>query len=163
MQPVTIARQVGYTLIEILVVLFIIGIVSGVTLLTISHSHHKTVEVFANQLTQTLTLAEEQAMLQPAVLGVSIHNNLLQFSMLKTIANRVTWVPLTDKAFQPVTPNNLAISFHSAAEKENSPQVIISTNGDLTPFTLYVGIKGEKPRYKITGDANGKVTANALS
>lgn len=162
MQLIKIA-EAGYTLIEILVVLFIIGIVSGATLLTISHSHHKAVETFANQLTQTITLAEEQAMLQPAVLGVSIQENTLRFSVLKTTAKQTKWLPLNDAILQQAIPNDLALSFHGETDKKNSPQIIISTNGDLTPFVLYVGMKGEKPRYMIKGDANGNITNLALS
>ena len=42
------------------------------------------------------------------------------------------------------------------------PQIVISTNGDVTPFTIYVGRKGKKPLYAISGDADGNVTSREL-
>ena len=56
----------GFTLIELLVVIFIISIVTSVALLSISRNENKQLEAFTNELVQTVTLAEEQAMLQPS-------------------------------------------------------------------------------------------------
>ena len=51
----------GFTLLELLVVLVIISIVASMAMLTIGHNQNKEMETFTKELTQTLTLAEEQA------------------------------------------------------------------------------------------------------
>lgn len=170
-------REKGYTLIEILIVLFIISIVTTVALLSINRNENKRLEAFANELTQVVTLAEEHAMLQPTVLGLTFNEQSFQFAALKTSINgngekKNNWESLQDNVLgRHVIPNNIELNIEvgnnhltssNDAEKIN-PQIIISTNGDVTPFTIYVGKKGEKPRYVITGDADGNVTNKELS
>lgn len=164
----------GFTLIEILVVLFIISIVTTVALLSIGRSDNKQMESFANELTQSLTLAEEQAMLQPTVLGFTLNQQGFHFASLKTTGQdkKETWVPLTDSLLgKHAVPKNIEVTIKvgSASQAENEeeasarPNVIISTNGDITPFSIYVGKKGQHPRYVIIGDADGNVRSQALS
>lgn len=171
-------QNAGFTLIEVLVVLFIISIVTSVALLTISHNENRKLESFANELAQTLTLAEEQAMLQPSVLGLSLNENTFHFAAYQPDekGKKLAWIPLEDKLLgSHVIPYGIQIdikvdgkaatsSNHDEAETVSAiPQIIISTNGDITPFTIYVGKKGQKPRYAIRGEADGNVTRQLLS
>lgn len=167
------AKQQGFTLIEILVVLFIISIVTSVALLSISRNENKQMETFANQLTQSLTLAEEQAMLQPSVLGFELNETRLEFDSLEINqeTKKSIWVPLTDTILSRQNiPDNIAVSIdingntqpQEETDKHN-PQIIISTNGDITPFSIYVGKKGERPRFVIRGEADGTITSKTLS
>lgn len=163
----------GYTLIEILVVLFIISIVTSVALLTISRNQNKQLEIFANELAQSMSLAEEQAMLQSTVLGLRLDDHSFHFaSMQQTVEGekKTAWTPLQDTILgQHHIPGDIQLAVQVGGQKLSSentkviPQVIISTNGEVTPFTIYVGKKGEKPRYIVTGDADGNITNKALS
>lgn len=166
-------RAAGFTLIELLVVLFIISIVTTTTLMTISHNENRDIETFAKELTQMVSLAEEQAMLEPNVLGISLASNSVRFSSLgkDTETNKSVWLPLEDRTLNNfVIPGNIQVSLEVAGGKvdivngKNAiPQIIISTNGDVTPFVMYVGKKGKKPLYAITADADGNVASTALS
>lgn len=169
----------GFTLIEILVVIFIISIVTSVALLTIGRNENKKIEAFAAELTQLISLAEEQAMLQPQVLGLSIDDQSLQFKGMSQAGEKTSWSVLQDKLLgtrEIPEGIELALRINGEKPKEASsdesdideavkkiPQIIISTNGDLTPFTLYIGKRGQKPRYLITGDADGHLTRQSLS
>lgn len=163
----------GYTLIEILIVLFIISIVTSVALLSISRSQNRQIESFANELTQLLSLAEEQAMLQPNVLGLSIKDDALQFASYQaaTDKKKSVWLPLANSLLSKHSvPNDVDVSIHvngakvsDDEEKNPNPPIVISTNGDMTPFTIYIGKKGEKPRYMIRGETDGKITNKVLS
>jgi len=167
----------GFTLIELLVVLFIISIVSGTVLMTISRSSTKDVQAVANELTQLITLAQEQAMLQSTVLGLNITASSYQFYVYTTAehAKAATWVPLTDDAFKARSiPSDVQLDFTNADKKTSSddeddnnksddekkiqPAIIISTNGDITPFTIYIGKRNAKPMYVIRGESSGNVT-----
>ena len=172
------AADKGYTLIEILIVLFIISIITTVALLSIGRNENKQLESFTNEFIQTLTLAEEQAMLQPTVLGLSLDKQSFHFASLQASIgnnNKTNWEPLNDTLLgKHSIPKNIQISVevgdkhNSSTDNEtkeisNNPQIIISTNGDITPFTIYIGKTGEKPRYAIKGDADGHITNQALS
>lgn len=155
----------GYTLIEILVVLFIISIVTGVGLLSIRYNENKQLESLANKMSETLQLAEEQALLQPMVLGLSIDQEKMQFFQ----SEKNEWLPIQDQILkQQMIPGQfqmvLATKTSQAQEidKKPRPQIIISTNGDITPFTIYLGKKGEKPKFAISGDADGTISTTAL-
>jgi general secretion pathway protein H len=165
----------GYTLIEILIVLLIISIVSSVALISINHNENRQLETFANELTQLLSLAEEQAMLQPSVLGLIIDDQSLRFAAFQSHhenEKKNEWVMLQDDHLLNVQiiPKEINVSFateHTELDHESAsvttPQIIISTNGDLTPFTIYIGRKGKKPRYVIRGEADGRITNQLLS
>jgi len=165
-----LAMTLGYTLIEILIVLFIISIVTTTALLTISHNSNKTMESFADQLMQTLTLAEEQAILQPSVIGLHVDEQSFRFSSLQEEAasQKNTWVPLQDSILgKHRIPNGIEVSVKvdaaSADAEKKNPQIIISTNGEATPFTIYVGKPGEKPLYAIRGEADGSISNKMLT
>ncbi|EKD71210.1 MAG: hypothetical protein ACD_46C00245G0001, partial [uncultured bacterium] len=163
----------GFTLIEILIVIFIISIVTSVAMLSISRNENKQIESFANELTQMLTLAEEQAMLQPSVMGLTFKQQTLQFSALKKASDgKDEWQLLRDNVLgEHRIPDNIEINIDAGGKKINEadevekklPQVVISTSGDLSPFTIYIGKKGKKPRYAIIGSADGKVTNKELT
>lgn len=169
----------GFTLIEILVVIFIISIVTSVALLTIGRNENKKIDAFAIELAQLITLAEEQAMLQPQVLGLLIDDQTLQFKSMHQSGDKTNWIVLEDKILGTrEVPDDIALTLHLAGEKPKEaddektdddetvkqiPQIIISTNGDLTPFSLYIGKRGQKPRYLITGDEDGHLTSQSIS
>lgn len=163
----------GYTLIEILVVIFIISIVSTVTLMTISNNENRDIDTFAKELTQMVSLAEEQAMLEPNVLGITLAHHKLQFASLgkDKETQKSVWLPLNDHVLSGRTiPKNMQVSLEVAGStvklkgmEKSLPQIIFSTNGDVTPFVMYVGKKGKKPRYAITADADGNVSSTQLS
>lgn len=164
--------QRGFTLIEILVVIFIIGIVTGVGLLTISHNENREIKTFATELTQMVSMAEEQAMLQPEVMGVSINPLAVSFSSLKKdrVTEKTTWLPIHDNGLSYYKiPENIEVSLQMDGKLvkldrgSNIPQIIFSTNGDVTPFVMYVGKRGHKPQYAISTDADGGVQNIALS
>lgn len=167
-------RLAGFTLIELLIVMFIISIVTSVALLTISHNENHQMESFTHEITQLLTLAQEQAILEPTVLGLVLTGHSYQFASLEgnTISKNNSWNLLNDTLLGIHTiPDNLQLEMKigNAAIAANNdtntinPQIVISTNGDMTPFTLYIGKKAKKPRYAITGDANGNITYQLLS
>ncbi|HEX4044999.1 MAG TPA: type II secretion system minor pseudopilin GspH [Gammaproteobacteria bacterium] len=170
----------GFTLVEILVVILIVSILTGVALLSLRHNQDQQLAAFTQELTQVMTLAGEQALLQPMVLGLSFDEQKLRFSSYKITIDdeqgeKRGWAPLDDHLLtQRVIPADIQVSMKTVTQDETEtedsikpqqivPQIIMSTNGDMTPFTLYISKKGEAPRYAIIGDANGHITSQALS
>ena len=167
-------KSKGFTLIEILVVMLIISIVTTVALLSIRRNETKEMETLAKNISQMVTFAEEQAMLQSRVLGVAIQSQQLQFASLENSKDnkKTIWHALNDHSLGTYkVPNNVQMTISSGNSKtdidndakELKPQIIISTNGDIIPFTIYLGIKGKKPQYAITGDADGYISTKHVA
>lgn len=161
----------GFTLIEILIVIFIISIVTSVALLTIGHNENKKMETFAKELTQVVSLAEEQAMLQPNILGIAFNDGSLQFLKYAKERDQEVWVPVDDDNINKINiPKGINIKVKvqnkripESSESKGLPQIVFSTNGDITPFTIEVGKKGEKPRHLIIGEADGHLIEKNIS
>ena len=146
----------GFTLIEILIVMVIISIVSGVAVLTITSNQSKSVEYFANRLTHLIQLSEEEAMLRPATLGLALTPVSFEFYEYKK-----KWLPLSDKIFgRQSIPGSIKISLsveNNNAPLDGRPHIVISPSGDLSSFVIFVGKKNKPPMFKIIGEANGSV------
>lgn len=147
----------GFTLIEILIVMLIISIVSSIAVLTITHNQNKNLDYLAMQLTRLISLAEEEAMLRPATLGLAFTPTT--FQLYEYQKNKKKWQPLTASPFQARQYNaHLILQIHQENVSLNGqPQLIISESGDITPFVILIGKKDASPLYKIIGQANGSV------
>ncbi len=168
-----VSRLRGFTLIELLVVMLIISIVTTVALLSIRRNETQEMETLAKNISQMVTFAEEEAMLQSRVLGVAIEGKQLQFASLESNKDKKTiWHVMNDHSLGTYKiPDHVQMTISTSNNntqidndaKELKPQIIISTNGDIIPFTIYVGIKGKKPQYAITGDADGYISTKHVA
>jgi len=114
-------------------------------------------------------------MLSPNVLGLAFEQRTFYFASLQPAVNnkKKTWIRLQDSLFGKrvipdpiqvdVVVDGVRIGLSDSAENKKNPQIVISTNGDITPFKIYIGKRGDKPRYVVTGDADGTVVSKALS
>lgn len=166
-----VARASGYTLIEILVVLLIISIVTTVALLSLGHNQTKAMQGLAEEFTQSLSLAEEQAMLAPAVMGLVFDGRVWRFATLSADdegRSKSQWVPWQDETLHPRNiPAGMEVHLQVMGSHRTTPSgepmIVISTNGDITPFTLTIGKPGERPRFKVSGHVDGSFTTEHLS
>jgi general secretion pathway protein H len=165
------SRHGGYTLIEILIVMLIISIVGVASLLTISANKNSRLETYAKQLSNLITLAQQQAMLEPAVLGLMIQKQTLTFYEYQQAIDakhKSTWVPLTDTVLKPhripkEIELQLRIAEQSVSTQSPDPQLVISSSGDVTPFHIYVGEKNKSPLYQVTGQEDGSISSGKIS
>lgn len=157
-------KKAGFTLIEVLVVLLIISIVSTVSLLGIRYNQNKAMESFTNELLELLTLAQEQAILQPVVLGVSLAPDAIQFLDYVSDGKKMRWIERSDTLLgRHAIPSGMTLRMESEQKGPNGwPMIIFATNGDVTPFIFYIGNKNGEMRYTIQGKVNGDLTAVAL-
>src|SRR3990167_8642154 len=99
-QSMTKRMTAGFTLVEILIVILIISIVSGVALMTFSSNKTKQIETVAKQLTYIITLAQQEAMLQPQTLGLAFNQHQFQFFNYKADQEH-PWLAITTKNLGP--------------------------------------------------------------
>lgn len=161
-------KNQGFTLIELLVVIIIISIVTSAALLTIGRNRQKDVETAAVELKEELQLAQEQALLEPAVIGFFLTSQGYEFKRLAAGNQKEErWAMIEDAALKPhaLSPTlqlTLALSNQQVAKKDQEEVVIFSPDGDLTPFILNLGLINEAPSYQVVGDLEGKLRIKKL-
>jgi general secretion pathway protein H len=161
----------GFTLIEILIVMVIISIVGAASLMSINHNKNKQLENFSSEIKNLVILAEQQAMLQPAVLGLRFTQRDMQFYQYQEPdkeSPKPTWKALSNSTFgKHLLPKDtevtLKIQDKTIPTDTSDPHLIISTGGDLTPFIISIGEKDKPPLYRVTGTEDGSVTTERIS
>jgi len=152
----------GFTLIEILIVLVIIGITFGFALIAFGDfGESRRVLFSAEQLANTLRLAQQQAILETGTLGLRIDNISYQVLQLN---NNAQWKPISEKGVFKMTyfPQGTHITLKTNnATSIGTPAIIISASGDMTPFTLNFGIKQENLG-SLIGKRNGELQLNLV-
>lgn len=152
----------GFTLIEILIVIVIMSVISGVALVTISSNQKKQCETLANQLTRLITLAEQEAMLRPATLALGFNNHHFQFlHYIPSTSDENPWQTMASKSLGlHRIPDHIQIMLYVNNQHtplDNKPRILISESGDITPFIITIAKIGDKPSYIVRGEASGKV------
>jgi general secretion pathway protein H len=163
-------RARGFTLIEILVVMVIISVVGGIALLSIHHNENTRYDRLARELANRLTLAQEQAMLQPTILGLTLDETHFQFYEYRrdTKTNKDHWEPIESPELgsHPL-PDDIKLTVKVRNKvlptgNYGAPALIISTSGDIIPFTILIGKPGSAPRYQVVGSAEGTITSGPI-
>jgi general secretion pathway protein H len=166
--PRRLRRHEGFTLIELIIVIVIIGIISTVILLrTGTMRFERKVTVFAEQLQSFIQVCQQQAILQPAVIGVVILPNSYQAYYFSN-DHQPRWRALAehDSFWQARSvPSDVFLQVSSSAPMSGSvitPQVVIQSSGDFTPFTISVGFLGEPARSRLIGSDAGELSLQVL-
>jgi general secretion pathway protein H len=149
----------GFTLIEILIVIVIISIISTVAVLSMRFNQNKQLEHLAKQIVNFTTLAEEEAILRPATLGLAISPRSFQFFEYSETQKK--WLALSDANLgKHAIADTMEVTLKIQGQDvplDGLPKIIISASGDLTPFEILIGKKNAAPFYRVIGKANGEV------
>jgi general secretion pathway protein H len=146
----------GFTLIEILVVILIVGITLGFALLSFGDFGSKRrIVMAAEQFVNDIKLAQQQAILGTDTLG--IHIDKTQYEVLRFIPPN-HWRAMTHGFFRPQKfPENTIVTLVNRAIVSSDPQIIINASGDITPFKLLFSSSNEADIVEVVGEHNGNV------
>ena len=163
----------GFTLIEILVVVLIIGVVSAGVLLSVSLTgRDRELEKESDRLVALFTYTREQAELQTREYGVLFQDDGYEF--LTYDMRRAAWrgVFEDDALSARKLPDGLGVKLtlearpvvltRPADAKDKTPQIMIFSNGDLTSFAATVERDGGLRSVTLTQDEHGQVIEQAM-
>jgi general secretion pathway protein H len=154
----------GFTLIEILIVLVIIGITFGFALIAFGDFGASRRIVFsAEQLANTLRLAQQQAILENSTLGLRVDNSSYQILQLQ---NNNQWKPIANSGPFKMTyfPKGTLITLKTnISSPAGAPGVIITSSGDMTPFILTFRTSKEENITALVGKRNGDLYFNTAN
>jgi len=94
-------RNAGFTLIEIMVVMLIIGIIMGMAALSINLNQSNILETEIKRMRALTVMATEEVIIQGEEMAVEIHSNGYQFLRLLQSQDQWQWQPVNeDKLFR---------------------------------------------------------------
>src|SRR5439155_18871917 len=163
----------GFTLVEMLVVVLIIGVISAGVLLsiTLTGRDHE-LEKESDRMLALFTYEREQAELQTREYGVLFQDDGYEF--LTYDMRRATWRDVfeDDALGARKLPDGLGVRLtvearpvvlsRPADAKDKTPQVMLFSNGDLTSFAGTVERDGGLRSVTLTEDGQGQVTEQAM-
>lgn len=171
-----IAKQVnGFTLIEIMIVILIVSIAATLITLRIQSptANAQVVQQHAYQLKMRLSFALQQAVLRNEQYGLVIRPQGYDFVHLvyDVFNNQWQWELIDYNrllSYQPI-PDGLVLALDSTAEAlsiakktTNTPDILLYSSGELTPFSAQFGLGRTDWRYEISGLANGEISLKEL-
>jgi general secretion pathway protein H len=165
-------KLTGFTLIEILIVMLIISIVGGVAMLSISFNPNTRYKTISREIKNLLMLGEEQALLQANVFGLAFTDKTFQFYQYNSEDKKNPWHPINEA---PLGVHNIPAGVQITVKVNDKiveaakdpqklkPQLILSTSGEIIPFTILIGKTDGPPRYQVIGHTNGSLESVAIA
>jgi general secretion pathway protein H len=158
----------GFTLVEILVVVVIIGVLSAGFLLSISLTNEgRDLDKESNRLLELIRYAREQAELQTREYGLILQDDSYEFvsydvhrgvwrSIFEDDALRARKLPYGLDLKLVIETRPVVLKKPKDA-KDKTPQVMIFSSGDLTQFELMMEREGGESSVTIFQDDKGEV------
>lgn len=155
----------GFTLLELLAVIVIIGIIVSFANLSIGQNTSRIVQDEAERLHGLIQLAGEEAVLQGRELALEFDRHRYQFLE----SGNEGWQSLAeDDMFRErelpeaveleLTLEDVEANFE---DKKNLPKIYILSSGELTPFDMTLKTD-EGEEYSLRGQLNGKLALKRI-
>lgn len=154
----------GFTLIEVLVVIVIIGIVAGAAVLALGDSRPRELRSEGRRLLQVLEWAAEEAVLRQTQLGIVVDDDgyrLVEWSLAKR-----AWLSPAAEATLPAGHwrgrfhADLKIQGEAPGDQTSpGPDLVFLSSGDFDPFQWRLTLTDRvSPAVIIAGSADGRFT-----
>ena len=154
--PVT--RQGGFTLLELMVVLVIMGVLMTFVGLNVGGDRQaEQLEREARRLAALLQLASEEAVIRSEELAIRFTEDSYEFLILEN----GQWLQIGDESERPFHPHEFPDGIELDLELEEelppsldseentAPQVFLLSSGEITPFTLTLFVPDTEKQYLI--------------
>ena len=171
-----VAPARGFTLLEIMVVMVLVGILSSFALLSVGGGPRDRLVEEAQRLTALIELHQQEAILSGELRGIRFARN--GYAILRQGEKGQWQAPAADGALiEHRLPEAMALSLWvegrpAALTKPDGrakavPQVLLLASGEATEFVAVFGLADEQepdtPRYRVAGDAMGRLTRASVT
>jgi len=161
------ARRAGFTLIELMIVVFVIGLVTAAAIITFGGDRRDTeLDKEAERINALLDYAREQAELQTRDYGIRINDLAYSFVVFDVLQNQWRVADEDDALREREFPEGLrpavvlegrpiVLDAKKKAIQDFKPQIMIFANGDLSSFEITLqreGGGGDRNRARIYTD-----------
>ena len=151
----------GFTLLEVLAVLFIIGIIASFVGLSVGQRSSRAAQDEAERLYGLVRIAGEESVLQGRELAVEFTRQSYRFWEL---AGDNQWMLIEEdklfreRKFPPDVNIELLVEGSAASfdDEKNLPRIYMLSSGELTDFEISFSLDDEKA-YTLRGTINGKL------
>jgi general secretion pathway protein H len=155
----------GFTLIEMLVVVVIIGILSSAVVIGfVGSDKEQNLRTEAERLAVLIEMARSQAVQRNEEWGVAVAPDSYRFVVLDEPNHR--WVEPKDGAFRKRTIENMTLSVQVDAvaipgdqTKDNVPNIILFSSGEQTPFDIDVTPQWKSEPWRVSSNGVSRTTA----
>lgn len=177
------ARQQGFTLFELLMVIFVIGVMVGLTVISLGGNVEREFRKDISRLQQVMVNAAEEAPYAGIELGFWVAADGSSYSYYRFDDKKLEWLPYEAEGFMPYTmpagyrielellgdPVDLAALYKEVYKLDDKldepdeppviPWLVFFSTGDYTPFRLWV-THPQVPAfvYVLEGDGLGLVS-----
>ena len=159
------ARVRGFSLIEILVVIVIVGVTTGLVVLSVRSSGEREVENAARRAQALVRLACERAMVGGRDIGFTVVRDGLRFGYFEIEG----WRPLAEDASDELRARPLGrdlalmaqregVELPLPEEPEREPAFACLSSGELTPFVLRIDRPDASQPWELEGHLDGELT-----
>ncbi len=155
--------QKGFTLIEILISMVIIGIV--LSFIVVSYGDFgeaRRLSMSQQHFADLIKLARTNAIISAKTYGVNISKSDYSFYQFKQSEKQKTWILFSDQLFKKTNFNPHKKMIYSHPLTKQTPEIIISPDGKITPFILTI-ISMSNETVTLHASANGDVSLTESS
>ena len=164
--------QTGFTLIEMMVVLVIMGIIVSTVVLSIKTDDiEEYMEIEMRRVHALLNLARDEAVLQGQEIALTVDDNKYAFETY----GEEGWVPITDdrvfRERQVVNGAELSLRVddfeiklgnkkqeaNELSGKKEKPRIYILSSGEIMPFELILRTEDQTIEYRIKVEGDGVI------
>lgn len=159
--PRMYSQMQGFTLLEVITVVIIIGIVISFATLSVSQNDDHRARDEVERIQHLMQLVSEQAVLQGKEYALQINRDGYQFVTL----DGDEWKPVTDdsllrqREFPPLFTLDLSLwgKDMNLDDKDKPARIMLLSSGELTPFHLYFKMDNDQT-YQLRGELTGKLS-----
>lgn len=143
--------QSGFTLIEIMVVLMILGVIMTIAVISFGDfGTKKNVLAEGNRLIQAINLAKQEAILDNTTLALRVHKNGYDFFKFSAQNH---WIAMPSPLFHRHFPPNILLNQHGP----KSTQILIDASGTIRPFEFALGTEEQPNIISLSGQRQGSI------
>lgn len=160
-------KQSGFTLIEIMVVVVIVGVIITMATLALSAINGgRRVKMIAQQLQHSILAAKQQAVLLPQTLAMRVNDQGYQFYAYQRVAdNRYGWKPFADDVLShsQAFSGSVVVRLMQNDKRKTLSQIVFSQSGDISPFKMIVSDKRHQKNYQLAISNDGILKLKPIS